>query len=58
MQHYAKIRKKLEDKLNYIKKIKLERNLAQDQINELLNVSGYNNFVELKKFLKKYRQSV
>lgn len=58
MQYYAKLNGKLEDKLSYINKIKNERNLAQDQIKELLDISGYSNFQELKKFLKKYRQSV
>ena len=58
MHYYAKLNKNLEDKLKYIQKIKNERNLAQDQLKELLDISGYSNFQELKKFLKKYRQSV
>lgn len=58
MHYYAKLNKNLEDKLKYIQKIKNERNLAQDQLKELLDISGYSNFEELKKFLKKYRQSV
>lgn len=56
MQYYAKLNKNLEDKLKYIQKIKIERNLAQDYLKELLNISGYNNLDELKNFLKKYRQ--
>ena len=44
-------------KLKYIQKIKSERNLAQDQVKELLDISGYSDFQELKKYLKKYRQS-
>ena len=58
MHYYAKLNKNLEDKLEYIQKIKNERNLAQDQLKDLLDISGYSNFQELKKFLKKYRQSV
>lgn len=58
MHYYAKLNGNLEDKLKYIQKIKNERNLAQDQLKDLLDISGYNNFQELKKFLKKYRQSV
>ena len=58
MHYYAKLNGKLEDKLKYIEKIKSERNLAQDQVKELFEISGYSSFEELKKFLKNYRQSV
>ncbi len=58
MHYYAKLKNNLQDKLNYIEKIKNDRNIAQDQIKELLNISGYSNFQELKNFLKNYRQSV
>ena len=58
MHYYAKLNRNLEDKLKYIQKIKSERNLAQDQLKDLLDISGYSDFQELKKFLKKYRQSV
>lgn len=58
MHYYAKIKKNLEDKLTYIQKIKNERNLAQNQINELLELYNFSNFEELKNFLKNYRQSV
>ena len=58
MNYYAKLNKNLEDKLKYIQKIKSERNLAQDQLKDLLDISGYSDFQELKKFLTKYRQSV
>jgi len=56
MHYYAKVKSSLEDKINYIQKIKLERNEAQDQIKELLKLSNTTNFDELKNFLKKYRQ--
>ena len=56
MKYYAKLNKNLEDKLEYIQKIKIERNLAQDELKEILDISGYNNIDELKKFLKFYRQ--
>lgn len=58
MHYYAKLNKNLEDKLKYIQKIKNERNLAQDQLKELLNISGYSDFKKLRNFLEKYRQSV
>ena len=58
MHYYAKLNGKLEDKLKYIEKIKSERNLAQDQVKESFEISGYSSFEELKKFLKNYRQSV
>ena len=58
MRYYAKLKGNLEDKLNYIQKIKSERNFDQDQLKDLLDISGYHNFQELKNFLKKYRQSV
>lgn len=58
MHYYAKLKGNLEDKLNYIQKIKSERNFAQDQLKDLLDISGYYNFQELKNFLKRYRQSV
>ena len=58
MHYYAKLKNNLQDKLNYIEKIKNDRNIAQDQVKELLNISGYSNFQELKNFLKNYRQSV
>lgn len=40
MHYYAKLKENLEDKLKYIMKIKEERNLAQDQIQELLKISN------------------
>lgn len=56
MQYYAKLNKNLEDKLNYIQKVKIERNNAQNQIRELLDISNTSNFQELRKLLKKSRQ--
>lgn len=56
MHYYAKVKTSLEDKINYIQKIKLERNEAQDQIKELLEISNTTDFDELKNFLKKCRQ--
>lgn len=56
MHYYAKVKNSLEDKINYIQKIKLERNKAQDQIKELLEISNTTDFDELKNFLKKCRQ--
>lgn len=56
MHYYAKVKNSLEDKINYIQKIKLERNEAQDQIKELLEISNTTDFDELKNFLKKCRQ--
>lgn len=56
MQYYAKLNKNLEDKLNYIQKVKIERNTAQNQIRELLDISNTSNFQELRKLLKKSRQ--
>lgn len=53
MQYYAKLKNNFDDKMNYIQKIKNERNLAQDQLKELLEISNCNNFDELKKLLKK-----
>lgn len=50
MHYYAKIENNLEDKINYIQKVKLERNKVQDQIKELLRISNTDNFEELKKF--------
>lgn len=57
MRYYAKLKSNLEDKINYIQKIKAERNIAQDQLRELLKISNSNNFEELKKYLIKARQS-
>lgn len=56
MRYYAKLKNNLDDKLNYIQKIKQEKNLAQNQIQELLNISNSSDFEELKIFLEKYRQ--
>ncbi len=56
MHYYANVKSNLEDKINYIQKIKLERNEAQDQIKELLELSNATNFSELKNFLRKCRQ--
>lgn len=53
MHYYSKLNESLEDKLKYIQKIKTERNLAQDQIQELLEISKTANFEELKIFLQK-----
>lgn len=52
MHHYAKLKKNLDDKMKYIQNIKNKRNLAQDQIMELLDISKKSSFEELKKFLK------
>ena len=56
MNYYAKLKNNLEDKIEYIQKIKNERNLSQDQVRELLMLSNSKDFEELKKFVKKYRQ--
>lgn len=58
MHYYAKLKNNLSDKINYIQKIKNERNLVQDQLRELISISNCTNFEELKKFVKKSRQSV
>jgi len=55
MRYYAKLKNNLEDKIKYIQKIKVERNIAQDQIRELLKISNSKN---LKKYLIKAGQSV
>lgn len=52
MHHYSKLKNNLNDKINYIQKIKQERNLAQNQVQELLEISNSKNFVELRNFLK------
>lgn len=57
MKYYAKLNRSLEDKLEYIQKIKMERNLVQDELKEILDILGYDSIDELKKFLKLYRQS-
>lgn len=57
MRYYAKLKNNLEDKIKYIQKIKVERNIAQDQLRELLKISNSNNFEDLKKYLIKARQS-
>lgn len=56
MGYYAKLKNNLEDKIDYIQKIKKERNKAQNQLQELLRISNNSNFEELKKFLIKSRQ--
>lgn len=46
LYYYVDLKKKLDDKLNYIEKIKHERNKAQDELNEirkLLNLSEDNS---------------
>lgn len=58
MHHYVKIKNNLYDKINYIQRIKSERNLVQDQLEELLNISNCTNFEELKKLVEKCRQSM
>ncbi len=57
MHYYAKLKNNLEDKLKYLERVKSERNIAQDQIEELLKVSKCKDYCELKKFLKKCRQN-
>lgn len=56
MHYYAKLKNNLDDKLSYIQNVKNERNIAQDQMKELLKISNTASFEELKKFLKKCRQ--
>ena len=57
MHYYAKLKNNLEDKLKYVERVKSERNIAQDQIEELLKISKCKNYYELKNFLKKCRQN-
>lgn len=57
MHYYAKLKNNLEDKLKYLERVKSERNIAQDQIEELLKISKCKNYYELKNFLKKCRQN-
>lgn len=56
MHYYAKLKNNLDDKLRYIQNVKNERNIAQEQMKELLKISNTASFEELKKFLKKCRQ--
>lgn len=58
MHYYAKLKNNLSDKINYIQKIKNERNLVQNQLRELLNISNCTNFEELKKLVENSRQSI
>lgn len=56
MHYYARVESNLKDKVSYIQKIKGERNMAQNQMQELLEISNSANFEDLKNLLKKYRQ--
>lgn len=56
MHYYARVESNLNDKVSYIQKIKGERNMAQNQMQELLEISNSANFEDLKNLLKKYRQ--
>ena len=56
LHYYAKKENNLNDKLKYIEKIKIQRNNAEDNIKELLILSGCENITDLKEFLKTTRQ--
>lgn len=58
MGHYASLSQKLNDKLNYISKLKTERNAAQDEIAEIKKELGLsedesllNKLIEMKKII-------
>lgn len=55
MHYYAKLESNLNDKMGYIQKIKNGRNIVQNQMKELLEISDSANFYDLKNLLKKYR---
>ena len=57
LHHYAKLENNLNDKLQYIERLKTQRNTAQDELKELLNYSDCKDIDELKKFLKNTRQN-
>jgi len=56
LHYYAKVESKLDDKLQYIEKIKSERNIAQDELKNLLTLSGCKSIEDLNKFVKNSRQ--
>lgn len=52
MHYYAKIKKSLDDKINYIQRIKEERNKAEDTIQIIKNLIYKNNVEDIRKLLK------
>jgi len=54
MHYYADLKKKYDDKLKYIAKIKAERNMAQDEINLIREMFGVNDNERVSKHLEKY----
>lgn len=52
MHYYAKLKKNLEDKTNYIQKVKTQRNRAEDKIKEMLMIADSKDLEELKKLLE------
>ena len=52
MVYYSKLKDRLEDKLNYIDKIKYDRNEAQDFIQKLRDIAQVSTDEELEKFIR------
>ena len=52
MVHYSKLKKRLEDKLDFINKIKHDRNEAQDFIKKLRDITRSSDNGELEKFIR------
>lgn len=56
LHYYAKVENKLDDKLQFIEKIKKQRNVAEDELKELLILSNCKDISDLKNFVKNSRQ--
>lgn len=58
MKYYSELSKKLKDKLNYINRIKEERNAAQDSISEIRNLFQLDKDADVITFLKDLKKDI
>lgn len=58
MGYYSDLAKRLDDKLEYISKIKMERNKAQDELAEIRKILGLSSDVSLTEHISKIKMTL
>ena len=58
MRYYSDLNKRLDDKLQYISKIKEERNIAQDELAELRKILELSDDISLTEHITKIKINI
>ena len=58
MGYYSDLNKRLDDKLQYISKIKEERNIAQDELAELRKILELSDDISLTEYITKIKINI